>query len=477
CLLMEDLCDSPRVVSALSFCGESLGRKQDELASETRAPLALSSLTKTPITEEDGEGMLPARRDILWRSRAKNTAAGLGLLLATPKITADDAPRYLRAFDFLSGPEKEEVLVSLAFHDFGDGAKNKFINAEALNRLKGFDVSKNEPQKAALNRILDSLKGQPQFVTLVEKFNVTDRYNDLLALAIEKPDDQIGIDAIRVLLNKEQQKLFAAALLFGKPTDKPEVKRATLALATVLSNSGDGRAAQLLLPVVESREHPADVRRQAIKGATRTKPGATAVLSLAEKKALDETFAPALAAALQTAPLTDDQRATVAKLFPAPAGKDSKPLPPLTELAKLKGNAGNGAKLFVEAKTAKCNTCHVVNNQGKEVGPNLSEIGSKLSRQAMWESIVFPSAGISHNYESYVLETKSGTVANGLKISEDADTVTLRGTDALNRIFKKSEIEEIKKQTISLMPADLAKTISIEEMADIVEYLTTLKKK
>ncbi len=254
--------------------------------------------------------------------------------------------------------------------------------------------------------------------------------------------------------------------------------RGVLGLVTALSNSGDASVVPLLLPIVTTPDYPADLRRQAIKGATRTKAGATKVLQLAEgSNAFDATFAPALAAALQTAPLDADQKTLVAKLFPAPAGKDSKPLPPLTELATLKGNAGNGAKLFAAATTAKCNTCHVVNNQGKEVGPNLSEIGSKLSRQAMWESIIFPSAGISHNYESYVVELANGTVANGLKISEDAETITLKGADALTRTFKKKEIEEIKKQEISLMPADLAKTISLEEMADLVEYLTTLKKK
>lgn len=423
---------------------------------------------------------LVAMNDVIWRSRAGITPAYLIDCLYSEHVGTTEAPRYFRAFDFQVAwqeTDKQSALARLAFEDFGDPAKTKFINSEALNRLKGFDVSKNEQQKAALNRILDSLKGQPQFVTLVEKFNVTDRYPDLLALAIAKPDDQIGIDAIRVLLNKEQQKLFAAALLFGKPTDKPEVQRATLALATVLSNSGDGRAAQLLLPVVESREHPADVRRQAIKGATRTKPGATAVLSLAEKKAFDETFAPALAAALQTAPLTDDQKALVAKLFPAPAGKDAKPLPPLSELAKLKGNAGNGAKLFAEAKVAKCNTCHIVNNVGKDVGPNLSEIGSKLSRQAMWESIIYPSAGISHNYETYTAQLADGTVFTGLLISETADSVTLRNNEAITKTIARKDIEEIVKQKVSLMPADLAKTLSIDEMNDVVEYLTTLKKK
>ncbi len=461
----------------LEALGIGAGNDWDACLNEYQKQLGQSSLQKPELMINS--------KDVFWRSRATDTPARLSLILQHPEMfggqkhDAADAPRYLRSFDFLpASKEKDDALVELAFGSSGDEQKVALVSAEALHRLKGFDVSKNEPQKAALNRVLDSLKGQPQFLTLVEKFNVTDRYHDLLALAIEKPDDQIGIDAIRVLLNKEQQKLFAAALLFGKPTDKPEVQRATLALATVLSNSGDGRAAQLLLPVVESREHPADVRRQAIKGATRTKPGATAVLSLAEKRAFDETFAPALAAALQTAPLTDDQRATVAKLFPAPAGKDAKPLPPLSELAKLKGNAGNGAKLFAEAKVAKCNTCHIVNNQGKDVGPNLSEIGSKLSRQAMWESIIYPSAGISHNYETYTAALSDGTVFTGLLISETADAVTIRNIEAITKTIPKKSLEEpIVKQKISLMPADLAKTLSLEEMSDIVEYLMTLKKK
>ncbi|MFM9960755.1 MAG: PVC-type heme-binding CxxCH protein [Planctomycetaceae bacterium] len=424
--------------------------------------------------------------DILWRSRSGMTPELLAKVVTDPSTPASDAPRYLRAFDFLpASKEKDDALVQLAFATSGDEPKVALVSAEALNRLKGFDVSKNEPQKAALNRVLDSLKGQPQFLTLVEKFNVTDRYPDLLALAQAKPDDQIGIDAIRVLLNKGAQELLMGALVGrrspGSPrseASKADAARAALATATALSNSGDGAASPLLLPIVTSENFPADIRRQAIKGAARTKPGATEILKLAEAKAFDETFAPALAAALSSAPLDAAQQKLVATLFPAPAGKDAKPLPPLTELAKLKGNAGNGAKLFASGMTAKCNNCHIVNNQGKDVGPNLSEIGTKLSRQAMWESIIYPSAGISHNYETYTAALSDGTVFTGLLISETADAVTLRNVEAITKTIPKKSLEEpIVKQKISLMPADLAKTLSLEEMSDIVEHLMTLKKK
>jgi putative membrane-bound dehydrogenase-like protein len=411
----------------------------------------------------------PAKRDIVWRSRSKQTPALLAAILHSDAITAETAPRYLRSFDFLTGPEKEDALVLLAFGKFGDEAKTKFINTEAIGRLKGFDVTKNPEQLAALNRVLTGLKGTSQFVVLVDKFSVADHYPELAALAASHPDDQVGLDAIRVLLAKHQ---LAAVEALLKSTQ--EQGRLALGMATALSNSGDAQVAALLLPVVKDEKAAGELRRQAIKGATLTKAGATEVLKLAESKQLDDSFAPALSAALQSAPLDEAQRTKLLAMFPAPAGKNDKPLPPLSELAKLKGNPGQGAKLF--ATTGKCNTCHIVNGEGKEVGPNLSEIGAKLARQAMFESIVFPSAGISHNYESWTMALTNGTTVTGIVVSEDDNKVTLRGNDALVRAFDKKDIEERVKNKISLMPADLAKLLSPEEMADIVDYLSTLKK-
>lgn len=414
---------------------------------------------------------LPIARDLIWRARAtgegNNTAMALALLVATDHVAVDDAPRYLRAFDFQPpSPQKDEALVKLAFGSFGDEAKTKFINTEAISRLKGFDVSKNPAQLAALNRVLDGVKGQPQFITLVEKFNVTSRFPELLALAQAKPDDQIGIDAIRMLLGKQQGDLLKAAL------GKAETAGTT---AQALSNAGDAGASALLLPIVQDDKQPTDVRRKAIRGAALSKDGAAAVLKLATEKKFDDTFTPALAAALTGSPFPN-VRDAAQKLFPAPAGKNDKPLPPLVELARMKGDRGKGQQVF-GSQTAKCASCHQVNGQGKEVGPNLSEIGSKLSRQALFESIVFPSAGISHNFESYVAVLNNGTIATGLKISDDNESVTLKDAEAKLRTFKKSEIDELKKQDISLMPADLARQMTVEELTDVVEYLTTLKKK
>lgn len=409
------------------------------------------------------------RRDVAWRSRAKQTPALLVGIIASDFASAADVPRYLRAFDFLTGTEKDDALIALAFGSFGDETKTRFVNTEAISRLKGFDVTKNPQQLTALNRVLDGLKGDPQYVVLVDKFSVATRYADLAELAASRPDEQIGLDAIRVLLAKRQLSILEELLKSTK-----DQGRAALGIATAMSNSGDAQVAGLLLPVVKDSKAAEDLRRQAIKGATLTKAGATEVLKLAESKLFDESFAPALSAALQTSPLDKAQHQQVLALFPAPAGKNDAPLPPLSELVKLKGDAGRGSKLF--AGTGKCSTCHIVNGQGKEVGPNLSEIGSKLARQALYESIVFPSAGISHNYEAWTLVMSNGTTVTGIIISEDDGKVTVRGNDALIRTFEKKEIEERIKNKISLMPADVAKLLTPEEMADVVEYLGTLKK-
>jgi putative heme-binding domain-containing protein len=187
---------------------------------------------------------------------------------------------------------------------------------------------------------------------------------------------------------------------------------------------------------------------------------------------LSEDLKAAAGAALQSAQWKDI-RPQVAELFPPPAGKDNVALPPIGELAKRRGDIGRGKTLF--ATTGTCATCHVVNGEGKEVGPDLSEIGKKLGREALYESILYPSAGISHNYENHLLETKSGTVTNGLLVSQTAEEIVLKGADGLVRTFKRKDVETFDKTNVSLMPADLQKVLSAQDLTDVVEYLLTLK--
>jgi len=409
----------------------------------------------------------PAGRDVLWRSRAIDTPAYLAKIIADSSISDDSLPRYLRAFDFLEGPQKQAALVQLAFGPpIGDSKRQMLIAAEAVSRLKDFDVHAKPETLSRLGEILDAVSGTKRFVEFVGRFDIAERYPELLTLAQKNSTNEMGIEAIRTLLAKQQNQLVSNAL-----ADKEE----TLAIATarVLGSSADEKAVGFLLPVVNETDERIELRRQATAGLAKSRNGALKLVELAKTKQLDARLKESAAAALHAATWNDVKQQAI-ELFPLPPSKNNKALPPLRQLVGQKGNAEKGRTVF--GTTGTCAKCHVVNGEGKQVGPNLSEIGAKLSRQAFFESILFPSSGISHNYESSAIALNNGNVLQGIITSRTDDSVTLTDAEAIVRTFKTSEIDEIKKQSVSLMPADLSKTMTAEELVNVVEYLATLKK-
>ncbi len=409
----------------------------------------------------------PAGRDIIWRSRADATPAYLAKIISDESVTADQLPRYFRALDFQDDKAVDPVILQLAFgRSATDAKRRRVIESESLNRLRGFDINSNPKHQAALDRVLDNCKGTEQYVELVNKFNVKQRFPDLMELAYKHPNEQIGVDAIVALMSRGQQKLIRDKLA-GK-----DVKVA-VATAAVLGNSKNNNVFGLLMPVAKDGKADLELRREAVRALGQIKRGAQELVKLAKSNKLDSKLKDATAASLHQA-TWKDVKAVANQLFPLPATKNKQPIPALAALLKSRGDAKRGAKVF--ATTGTCANCHVVNKEGKEVGPNLSEIGSKLSRQAMFESILFPSAAISHNYETYLVALKNGTVITGLMISKTPASVSIKDEKAIVRKFKASDIDVLKKQSKSLMPADLMKVLTPQDLIDIVSYMTTLKK-
>ena len=72
------------------------------------------------------------------------------------------------------------------------------------------------------------------------------------------------------------------------------------------------------------------------------------------------------------------------------------------------GDAKRGQAVFMSEKS-KCSSCHRVGEQGKRVGPDLTTIGANRTAGDLLESMVFPSASIVRDYESYKVLTVDGT--------------------------------------------------------------------
>ena len=89
------------------------------------------------------------------------------------------------------------------------------------------------------------------------------------------------------------------------------------------------------------------------------------------------------------------------------------------------GNARRGRQIFLSKAEVSCLRCHKYTmfggrSVGGEVGPDLTGVGSRQTREYLLESIVSPDQKIAQGFESVVLATSDGKVVTGVLKGEDA---------------------------------------------------------
>lgn len=337
---------------------------------------------------------------------------------------------------------------------------------QTVLRLKGIDVNGTPKLKAAVLRHLKTLEGKPEYVELVKSLEVRGVESELLRLAVSQPDSTEGVGAAELLLDYQEGARIEEVI---RGQDEAQAAGAVSALGRV----GSPRALELIKPLVTDPKFSRAVRSAAATAVGRNLIGQRFLLERVAAGELPQDLTFAVANALFSSP-DQDIRLQTAKYLKLPAAAEGVPLPPVVELVKQNGDQARGEQLF--KTTATCSKCHKVRGAGKEVGPDLSEIGSKLSREAMFVSILDPSAGISHNYESYTAVLESGNVVTGIIVSRTDQQVTLRNAEAIDKTYQMSEVEELVKNPVSMMPADLQKTMSARDLVDVVEFIASLKK-
>jgi len=134
------------------------------------------------------------------------------------------------------------------------------------------------------------------------------------------------------------------------------------------------------------------------------------------------------------------------------------------------GNAERGHQLFYSEKS-KCSSCHRVGEQGHRVGPDLTNIGSNRSANDLLESIVFPSASIVRDYETYQVLTDDGRVITGLLASESGSALVIQQASGDQVTVQRDSIEDFSTSPVSVMPSSLDETLEGQDIADLVAYL------
>ena len=345
-------------------------------------------------------------------------------------------------------------------------AQRTAIAVEALSRIEG-DINTNPALKNAVTRLLGKTRGTPAFVQIVKKFEIKDQNDGLLEVALKNPADETGVEAIRLLLANNGSELIKKSL-------ESSDSAVALKTAEVLGNTTDRQAAALLLPLVTDAKRDVVLRKQAVRGLARTAEGAGDLLKLVKDDKLPDDLKFVTGSELNAA-RWPEIKAEAFKLLPPPTGPNSEAFPPVAELLKLKGDAANGLKI-IHREASACLNCHRIADEGKDIGPALTEIGTKLGRDALMEAILDPSAGISFGFETHSIELKSGDEAYGLIVSETAEDLSVKELTGVVKKIKKSDIASRKQLKTSIMPTGLQATMTPQEFADLIEYLSTLKK-
>ena len=139
------------------------------------------------------------------------------------------------------------------------------------------------------------------------------------------------------------------------------------------------------------------------------------------------------------------------------------------------GDAARGDRLVHDARRTTCLRCHKIGDQGSEAGPNLSNVGGKLGREHLVESILEPSRQIVEGFRGIVVVTKAGKVVSGFAPGEGNGVLKFIDVNGEPVALPIGEIDERRTMDDSPMPERLAAALSPDEFCDLVAYLETLR--
>jgi putative membrane-bound dehydrogenase-like protein len=117
-----------------------------------------------------------------------------------------------------------------------------------------------------------------------------------------------------------------------------------------------------------------------------------------------------------------------------------------------------------------CSQCHKIYGEGAEVGPDITSNGRNNWEQLL-SNVLDPSLVIGNAYQARILATADGRVLTGLPVEETDKQVVLKVQGGKLETIPRDEIDAYKVSELSMMPEQLEKQLTPQEMADLFAFL------
>ena len=135
--------------------------------------------------------------------------------------------------------------------------------------------------------------------------------------------------------------------------------------------------------------------------------------------------------------------------------------------ASMTGDPTRGRHVFTEAT---CAQCHRVEDLGRHIGPDLSQLADRSPRALLIHTID-PNRVVERQYIEYTILTEHGLFISGFLFDETEDCIRLAdGQGELKRV-RRGDIDEWESTYRSQMPEGLEGNRTLQEMADLITFI------
>ncbi len=417
---------------------------------------------------------------LVWELRPPSMMPVLEKRLADTKVPAAQRAQIV---DILAASEDKNggtVLIKTLQSDVPAEVRGKIIdNLKQFLPGKWRSLRDSVELKQALDGLLAHADSRQTGLTLIGAAERTADVPRVAGLASDaKETEAVRKTAVQTLGRLPATESVAALRdLIG---DKLIGNDAVIALGQLAQRRGQrdvaAQALKALQDAVTAKGQPGPSRQAALSALAGTRSGSQWLLELHSRKELPGDLVADAGRLLRNSPYVDlRNRALIA--FPPPARLDPKKLPSIATLVARTGDAERGKQLIAASakNDMQCLKCHTIQGAGGQIGPDLSLIGKKASKENLLESILQPSKAIADQYLTWQIETKKGLSLTGLLVEETPTTVTLRDGNGKDTKIDKKDIDSREKSPKSLMPEDLLAYMTEDDLVDIVAYLFGLK--
>lgn len=141
------------------------------------------------------------------------------------------------------------------------------------------------------------------------------------------------------------------------------------------------------------------------------------------------------------------------------------------DTGKMMPNFETGKKIYA---AVLCASCHAMQGSGGDIGPDLTQLGTRFSNKDILDAIINPSKAVSDQYASTVFVLKNGQSVVGRLVNEDKANYSIsQNPFAANEIRKipKKDVTTKRYSPESIMFPGLINSLNPQELRDLMAYL------